>query len=235
MRWLIVILEWLVLLPLWRAIFKPKPIQVIFAAGTVFMWLIVLIVIAAISGGGDEDDNGPAAQAQPSPTVAAEDSPTAEPPTDGEVQETPEPTPEPEEPSVERIVTAAPGAVAEAEDMSITLNEIVDPWVSTAEFALDEPGPGKRFVTFDVTLHRTKESGTHFACWTDFTLTDTDAFLYEYELLFDLEPQLDCVDLGGGQKTRGWIGFEVDEETPLDVLKYDPNFLTTNDIEFRFQ
>ncbi len=235
MRWLIVILEWLILLPLWRALFKPKPIQVVFASGTALVWLIIIIVASTAGGGDDEDEGEPAAQTQSSPTVAAEESPTAEPPTDGEVQETPEPTPEPEEPSVERIVAAAPGAIAEAEDMSITLNEIVDPWVSTAEFALDEPGPGKRFVAFDVTLHRTKESGTHFACWTEFSLTNTEGFLYEYELLFDLESPLDCVDLGGDQKTRGWIGFEVDEGTPLDVLKYDPNLLTTNDIEFHFQ
>ncbi len=197
--------------------------------------LVLVIIIAVATGGGDEDEGGPAAQTQLSPTVAAEESLTAEPPTDGEVQETPEPTPEPEEPSVERIVAAAPGAVAEAEDMSITLNEIADPWVSSSDFAPDEPGPGKRFVAFDVTMHRTKESGTHFACWTEFSLTDTEGFLYEYEILFDLEPPLDCVNLGGDQKTRGWIGFEVDEGTPLDVLKYDPNILTTNDIEFQFR
>lgn len=92
MRWLIVTLEWLVLLPLWRAIFKPKPIQVIFASGTAFVWLIVIIVVAAVSGGGDDDDNGAATQAQPSPTVVVEESPMAE-PADGEVQETPEPRP----------------------------------------------------------------------------------------------------------------------------------------------
>jgi hypothetical protein len=239
MRWLIVILEWLVLLPLWRVIFKPKPIQVIFAAGTVFMWLIVLIVVAAVSGGGDEDDNGPAAQAQPSPTVVAEGSPTVEPPADGEVQETPEPTPEPtptpEEPSIERIVAAVPGAVAEARGVRITLNDIIDPWVSPSDFAPDEPQPGNRFVVFDVTMEYVKESGTHFACDINFRLTDTEAFAYDTAFLFDLEPMLQCIDLGGGQKTRGWMGFEVGEAAQLDLLKYDPDLFTTDDIEFNFQ
>ena len=235
MRWLVVILEWLVLLPLWRRIFKPKVIQGFFAGGTALVWLIIVIVAASAGGGDDDEDGQPAAQEQPSPTApAATESPTAEAPAE-EVQETPVEQETPEAPAIERIVSGVPGAVAEAEGVRITLNDIVDPWVSPSQFPLDEPSPGKRFVAFDVTLHWVKESGTHFACWTEFTLTDTDAFLFEWELLFDLEPQLDCVDLGGGQKTRGWIGFEVNEGTPLDLLKYDPDFFTTNDIEFQFQ
>jgi hypothetical protein len=141
----------------------------------------------------------------------------------------------PEAPSTERMVAAVSGALAEAEGVRITLNETADPWVSPSEFALDESVPGKRFVAFDVTLEWVEDSGFHYACSTEFTLTDTAEFVYEHEPLFDLEPELDCVHLGSGQKTRGWIGFEVDEGTPLGILKYDPDIFTTEDIEFHFQ
>jgi hypothetical protein len=238
MRWLVVILEWLLFLPLWRRIFKPKVIQGFFAAGTALVWLIIIIAVAASAGGGGDEEGEPAAQAQRSPTApAAAESPTAEVPVEEEtpeVQETPEEGETPEPPPIERIVAGVPGAVAEAEGVRITLNDIADPWVSPSEFAPDEPDPGKRFVAFDVTIEYTKESGTHYACWTEFTLSDADAFAYEYELLFDLEPMLNCIDLGGGQKTRGWMGFEVNEGAALSLLKYDPDIFTTNDIEFHF-
>ncbi len=197
--------------------------------------VIIIIIAVASSGGGDDGGSQEAVSAEPSPTLAAEESPTAEPPTDGEVQETPEPTPEPEEPSIERIVAAVPGAVAEARGVRITLNDIIDPWVSPSDFVLDEPDPGNRFVVFDVTIEYVKESGTHLACDFNFRLTDADAFAYDAALLFDLEPTLDCIDLGGGQKTRGLTGFEVGEASQLVLLKYDPELFNTDDIEFQFQ
>lgn len=56
MRWLIPILEWLVLLPLWRRIFPLRPLRVAAATGTGIVWLIIIIVAAASAGrGGDEE------------------------------------------------------------------------------------------------------------------------------------------------------------------------------------
>jgi len=166
--------------------------------------------------------------------TTVEASPAAETVVQPQPTDTPLP-PEPTEERAERIVTAAPGAVAEAEGVQITLNEIIDSWVSSAEFAPDRPDPGKRFVVFDVTIQYVRERGTHFACGFGFRLTDADAFAYDIEFLFDLEPSLDCIDLGGGEKTRGWIGFEVNEGAVLELLKYDPDPFTTDDIEFRFR
>ncbi len=61
--------------------------KVLAYGGPIAALLVVVIVIAvAAGGGGDEDEGGPAAQAQPSPTApAGAESPTAEPPTDGDV------------------------------------------------------------------------------------------------------------------------------------------------------
>lgn len=195
--------------------------------------LIIIISVAASAGGGDDGEELTAGQ----PTEAADVDPDDPEPADGEPAEPtqpPEPTDTPE-PEIERIVQAVPGAVAEAEDVRITLNEIVDPWVSTAEFAPDEPGPGKRFIAMDVTIQYVADSGTHLACPFDFRLTDSDAFAYNTAFVFDLQPTLECIDLGGGQRTRGWIVFEVNEGAQPDLLKYDPDIFSTNDIEFQFE
>lgn len=193
--------------------------------------LVIIIAAAAAAGaGGDEEDAG-AVAAQPTQAVEQEGAPTVAAP--GEEAE-PTPAPEPTEEKLANVVSAAPGAVAEARGVQITLNEIADPWVSPATFAPDTPDPGKRFVAFDVTIQYVRESGTHFACGFGFRLTDADAFAYDMALLFDLEPSLECLDLGGGEKTRGWIAFEVNEGAALKLLKYDPDPFTTDDIEFQF-
>jgi hypothetical protein len=188
--------------------------------------LVIVIAAGAAAGGGGNKEETTAVQ----PTAAAES--TAVAPVH-QVQPTlpPQPTAE----KIQRIVTATAGAVAEAEDVRVTLNEITDPWVSPAQFAPDQPDPGMRFVALDVTIEHVGKGGTHFACGFGFKLTDAEGYAYDPALIFDLEPDLNCIDLGSGEKTRGWIGFEVREGGGLSLLKYDPNVFTTDDIEFRFR
>jgi len=137
-----------------------------------------------------------------------------------------------------RIVQAAPGAVAEAEGIRVTLNEIRDPFEPAEIFA--QPYEGNRFVVFDVTIERTGSGGRFVWCG-DFKLIDADGFVYEesFDAVFALGtenlPTLDGTNIGKGEKVRGWCGFEVRADAKLSVLKYDPNPFTTNDIEFRFQ
>lgn len=45
MKRVVAVLEWTVLLPLWRRIFKPKPLQVAFAVGTGIILLLAFVVI----------------------------------------------------------------------------------------------------------------------------------------------------------------------------------------------
>lgn len=190
--------------------------------------LVIIISAAAAAGGGGDNEDTQARAVEPGEAV--------EPAPATDEEEAAEPAaPQATEEQIERIVAAVPGAVAEAEDVQVTLNDIIDPWLSPAEFAPDRPDEGKRFVAFDVTIQHVGESGTQFACGFDFKLTDVEDFAYDMALLFDLDPSLDCMDLGSGEKTRGWIGFEVNEATPLKLLKYDPSIVTTNDIEFEFE
>jgi len=192
--------------------------------------LIIIIAVATSGGGGGDEEGQPAAQAQPSPTAPpAAESPTAEAPAE-EVQETPAGAETPEPPPIERIVAGVPGAVAEAEDVRITLSQIVDPWVSDNMFI--EPASGKRFVSFEVTIEQM--DGSHLASDFNFQLTDAEGFASD-PTFGGPEPALPTIDLGKGQKTQGWVLFEVNEGTALKLLKYDPNLFTTNDIEFQFQ
>jgi hypothetical protein len=129
-------------------------------------------------------------------------------------------------------VSGTPGAIAEAEGVRVTLNATADPWVSDNQFI--RPDAGKRFVAFDVTIQNSKDSGTHGANPFNFKLSDAEDFAYEVTF-GGPEPAVHAVDLGSGEKTRGWVAFEVNAGTPLKRLKYDPNPFTTNDIEFQFQ
>ncbi len=113
----------------------------------------------------------------------------------------------------------------------MTLNQVVDPWVSDNQF--EQPDPGKRFLAFDVTIQNVGKSGTHDANPFNFKLTDSESFAYETSF-FGPDPQLHSTDLGSGEKTRGWVPFEVNQNASLAVLKYDPNMFTTDDIEFQF-
>jgi hypothetical protein len=57
MRPLVVVLEWLVLLPLWRAIFRPRALQGLFAAATALAWLVIIVLVATTGGGNDGGTN----------------------------------------------------------------------------------------------------------------------------------------------------------------------------------
>lgn len=189
--------------------------------------LIVLAALACTTEAGQE--TGAVSGETPASTpVAAQPSPSPPPP----------PTPTPQGP--QRIVAAAPGAVAEAEGVRVTLNEVRDPVVSQAQFAPTRPEPGKRFVAFDATIERVSGPGDFVSCY-DFKLIDAAGFVYEHDFLASLATReaglslLRGVNIGSGEKVRGWCSFQVGADAKLAVLKYDPNFFTTSDIEFRFQ
>lgn len=67
---IVALLEWLVLLPLWRRMTASRSWHVAGGVGTALAWFIVIIAIAAAVAGGDEDDDKELAQAVcPSPEM----------------------------------------------------------------------------------------------------------------------------------------------------------------------
>jgi hypothetical protein len=139
-----------------------------------------------------------------------------------------------QEPAAEgaTAVRAEPGQIAEAEHVRVALHAITDPWIS--DNAFDEAPAGRRLVAFDVTIDFADEGGTHMANPFHFKLTDSADFAYA-EILGGPEPALNAISLGPGQKTRGWIAFEVQAGIPLKQLSYDPDTSTEEAVEFSFQ
>ncbi len=127
---------------------------------------------------------------------------------------------------------AVPGAKAEANHVRVYLNAITDPWVSDNQFI--KPDAGKRFVSVDATVEYFNDSDTHGANPFNFGLTDTTSFAYD-PALFGPEPQMHAVDLRPNEKTRGWVTFEVGQTAQLQKLRYRPNPLKDDYIEFNFQ
>ena len=52
------ILEWLVLLPLWRRVISEERWHVPAAVGTGIAWVIIIIIIISVASGGGGDDDG---------------------------------------------------------------------------------------------------------------------------------------------------------------------------------
>jgi hypothetical protein len=130
------------------------------------------------------------------------------------------------------VVRAEPGQIAEAEHVRVVLHAITDPWISDNVF--QQAPEGRRLVALDVTVDFSDESGTHMANPFRFKLTDSADFAYA-EILGGPEPALNTISLGPGQKTRGWIAFEVQAGVPLKQLSYDPDASTQEAVEFSFQ
>ena len=95
MKRLITILEWLVLLPLWRRAIKDPRWRIGAAVGTGLAWLILVVIIASAAGGDDADEPESLAVAGSPQTPTVEPTPTVAP--------TPTPTPAPD-PRVEAVV-----------------------------------------------------------------------------------------------------------------------------------
>src|SRR4029453_644844 len=147
--------------------------------------------------------------------------------------EEPEETDAPEQTEAPSSVAAVPGAQAESNHIRIYFNGMKDPWVPDNQFG--QPQAGKRFVSFDVTIEYFNDSDTHGANPFNFGLSDTQDYSYDPGVaVIDPEPRLQAVDLRPGQKTRGWVSFEVGADSALKVLRYQPNFLKDDYVEFNF-
>jgi hypothetical protein len=158
---------------------------------------------------------------------------TSEQPADVEETAAPE-TPEvTEAPPVGAEAAAVPGAIAEENHVRIYFNAMTDPFVSDNQFS--QPEEGNRFVAFDMTIEFVDDSGTHSANEFTFGLTDRESFSYEPGAIVGPEPDLALTELRPGEKVRGWVTFEVPAASVLDVLRYQPNFLKDDYIEFKFQ
>lgn len=193
---------------------------------------MLLVTACAKEAGNEANGHKPTATAEIEATESAMLRDATNTPAQAAPTDTP-PPPTPTEETSKRIAPAAPGASAEHAGVRVTLNEIVDPWFSQNIFM--QPDPGRRYVAFDVTIEYTGVVDyPHLASSLNFHLSDAEDFAYE-SAIHEPDPPLRSTELYIGQKTRGWIAFQVNEVTPLKILKYETEILTTTFIEFHFE
>ncbi len=97
---------------------------------------------------------------------------------------------------------------------SVTVHEVVDPWTSPAPD--DQPAPGRRFVAASVTIENPEDSGgTTFISAGFFKMTDENRIAYA-----PTASDIGDLDLAPGEKTRGWVVFEIDKLSAIKSLTY---------------
>ena len=101
----------------------------------------------------------------------------------------------------------------------VAATQLLDPWLPPS--AEDKPSAGRRLVALEVTIEYPKgREGSHFVSSSYFKLVDSDDFVYGPTRAL-LDPAIpEGLELAPGQKTRGWVLFEIDADTEIKSLDY---------------
>jgi len=101
----------------------------------------------------------------------------------------------------------------------VAATHLLDPYLPPSSD--DQPPPGRRLVALEVTIEYPKgREGSHVVSSSYFKLIDSDDFVYG-----STQPLLDPairegLQLAPGQKTRGWVVFEIDANTEIKSVGY---------------
>jgi hypothetical protein len=113
--------------------------------------------------------------------------------------------------------TATPDAVtAPAPDWSFVVHGMQDPYAGTLT-AQPEPVPGMRTVGFDVEVVNDSEQPLGFAD-NAVVLRDDEGFSYRSGTVTGREPALSGRTIPPGERTRGWVWFEVPQDATLTEI-----------------
>jgi hypothetical protein len=104
---------------------------------------------------------------------------------------------------------------------SVTAHQVIDPWIP--EDPENAPPPGRRFIAVEVTVEN--DTGGEipvYASSGQFQLKDREQFVEDAVVYSGprAEPELPEVTLGEGEKARGWVTFEVDENADIETMSY---------------
>jgi len=104
----------------------------------------------------------------------------------------------------------------------VTVSQLVDPW--SPDLPADAPSAGRLYVALEVTLENPDDSEfPHYVTSSMFKLTDSADFAYS-PIDSLIEPALtESLELAPGQKTQGWIMFEIDDENAIQSVYYWTN------------
>lgn len=101
----------------------------------------------------------------------------------------------------------------------VAATQLLDPWLPPS--AGDNPPAGRRLVAIEVTIEYPKgREGTHVVSSSYFKLIGSDDFVYGPTQAL-LDPSIpEGLQLAPGQKTRGWVLFEIDAATEIKSVGY---------------
>jgi Domain of unknown function (DUF4352) len=109
--------------------------------------------------------------------------------------------------------------IMEAFEPEVSATQLIDPWRPEATIA--QPLAGRRFVAVEVTIeNRSSSQYPHPVTSSSFKIIDTDGFAYGTAEALHQPALREGLVLAPGEKTRGWVTFEVDETTNIRSISY---------------
>jgi len=103
----------------------------------------------------------------------------------------------------------------------------VEPCSSSNQFM--QPKSGNKFVVVDITQENQGADPRSYNVW-DYKLQDSQDFTYQTAMTSCREPGFSAGTLQKGQKTRGFITFEIPKENTAAKLIFTPSWLSTEQI-----
>jgi Domain of unknown function (DUF4352) len=101
----------------------------------------------------------------------------------------------------------------------VTASRLIDPWKPTSSPA--SPRPGRRLVALEVTVEYPRgRQETHYVSSAHFKLVDGDDFAHGAVTSLADPPLSEGLELAPGQKTRGWVMFELDDGAEIKAVAY---------------
>lgn len=103
-------------------------------------------------------------------------------------------------------------------DGRVSVSQWLDPWES------DDGGQpavaGNRLIAAEVTIENDTDAFPVYATSTSFKITDSEGFVFQ-TTTSRVQPTLaESLLLNPGEKTRGWVMFEVPEDAVIERLQY---------------
>jgi hypothetical protein len=113
----------------------------------------------------------------------------------------------------------------------VTANRLIDPWVPTASSSLG-PRPARRLVAIEVTVEYPKgRESAHIVSSAYFKLIDFEDFAYGTTQSLLAPALTEGLQLAPGQKTRGWVMFDLDKNAEVKMVVYGASELDLPEAE----
>lgn len=116
-------------------------------------------------------------------------------------------------------------------DYILTVNSAND---CTSSNQFIRPNNGNKFIAVDITQ---ENNGTDAKSYNalNFKLQDDKAFTYSYNFMSCKDPAFGSGSLQGGQKTRGYLTFQIPTDSQPAQLLFTPGFFSSDQITINLQ